>query len=59
MTSKNDSRGFDQLLNEKIIKIDTTAINCVTVYTESRKVICINTDDAHYSIPVVAANLVK
>jgi len=58
MKNKPD-RGFDSLIGETIKKIDATAINIVTILTESGKTIEIDADTQHYGIGVVSCNTVK
>lgn len=52
MSNKTD-RGFNQLIGETIKKIDTTAINIVTVETESGKQFEIDCDEQHFSISIL------
>jgi hypothetical protein len=46
-------RGFQHLIGETIKKIDATAINLVTIETESGKLIEICADENHCGIAIV------
>lgn len=46
-------RGFHHLIGEKIKKIDAEGINCVIIFTESGKVVAIESQALHYGIPVI------
>lgn len=58
MSNKTD-RGFDQLIGETIKKIDTTAINVVTIETESGKQFEIDCDEQHFTIGILNCTLIK
>lgn len=56
MTRRVEERGFYKLIDEVIVKIDTSAINVVHIYTKSGKVVSIDAEDSHCGIPVISAD---
>ncbi len=53
MKKEFNGRGFEQLVGETVVVVDTTAINVVHLHTVSGKVISIDAEASHCGIPVV------
>jgi len=49
----NPERGFLHLIGETIKTVDASAINVVTIKTESGKVFEIDADEQHYGIGII------
>lgn len=54
MKTETNTRGFEALVGETIVKVDTSAINVVHIYTASGKVVSIDAEQQHFGIPVVS-----
>lgn len=54
MKAEINSRGFEALVGEVVVWVDTTAINVVHIYCNSGKVVSIDAESSHYGIPVVS-----
>ncbi|AXF53045.1 MAG: hypothetical protein [Caudoviricetes sp.] len=46
-------RGFDALIGETVVRVDTNAINVVHIHTASGKVVSVDAELSHHGIPVV------
>lgn len=51
-----NQRGFEALIGETVVKVDTSAINVVHIYTQSGKIISIDGEEQRYGIPVIKVN---
>lgn len=49
-------RGFNVLIGETVVSVDTSAINVVHIRTASGKVVSIDADEQHYGIAIVQVN---
>lgn len=56
MTVKINGRGFEALIGETIVKVDTSAINVAHIHCASGKVVSIDAEEQHFGISVVAVN---
>lgn len=51
-----NERGFDKFVGETIVKVDCSCINVIHFHTESGKVISVDAEEKHCTIPVISVN---
>lgn len=51
-----NTRGFDKLIGETVVSVDTTSINVVHIKCASGKVVSVDADEQHYGIGIVQVN---
>lgn len=51
-----NKRGFEKLVGETIVSVDTTSINVVHIKCASGKIVSVDADIQHYGIGVVSVN---
>ena len=56
MKKTYNERGFAALIGEKIVSVDTSAINVVHIHCKSGKVVSVDAETQHHGIPVVTAD---
>lgn len=53
MTKQFNTRGFQDLLGETVLMVDTTKVNVVHIHTASGKVISIDAETPNDGVPIL------
>ena len=52
----NNTRGTEELVGDRIMRVDTTSINVIHLHMESGKIISVDAENSHYGIPVIGVS---